>query len=476
MATKALPKEGSFLLCAKDEVTGEQLTVRVRADRIDAGRAEELLESEYSEFYSEPEESGLPEEALGGIAGVVVLDVDTCSSGLKNFKQWLWKGISSLTGLDEEEKRDLRRLAKDLEMGQLERQLANKKARVSDVLPVPVPEAGAAARALSERDNHSAAAADEQGHDSLVTEKIAKDLDGEYDSYTAGLETIVLGYTRALSKLTVAELQSYCKAYNINLHVTKKEDSRHIFTKRYYTSFVTAPEAVEHFEVSNGQPLVAGKEVEQTLPALRRWWPYMEKHGVKFYEPQITSQTSGIQLQSVFRANQGVTPPVTLSGSPDVILSGRRRGDDGEWLRPAIFDDEGHRTPREDGTLTNWKTALTKEELRLALEESPAVIEAKPSDSALAAAQLFSGTMCANAFASGPVIMVRTDFFREYDICAPEDRHLTLYRDLPANVALPFIIKWLKTPKHLLPHRCAAGRLFICGALIALEPKQRRRH
>lgn len=106
-------------------------------------------------------------------------------------------------------------------------------------------------------------------------------------------------------------------------------------------------------------------------------------------EPQITSQTAGVQYRSTFRSIEGSSQPsITLSGSPDSILLGRRRNSDGEWLPPAIYEDEGHREKKKDGSLTNWKTLLNREEMRQALANSPINFEAKPTESPLAAARV----------------------------------------------------------------------------------------
>lgn len=52
---QVLPKEGCLLLCATDEVSGEQLQIRVKANRINLVRGAELLESEDCQFNLKPE-------------------------------------------------------------------------------------------------------------------------------------------------------------------------------------------------------------------------------------------------------------------------------------------------------------------------------------------------------------------------------------------------------------------------------------
>lgn len=95
------------------------------------------------------------------------------------------------------------------------------------------------------------------------------------------------GYTRPLSRVNLAELQLYCKPHGINLHVPKKTESKQVFMKRYFGSFISAADATEHFTVESGQRLEAGKEVPQTLLGMRKWWPYVEKHGVVRHLPLL---------------------------------------------------------------------------------------------------------------------------------------------------------------------------------------------
>jgi EAL domain-containing protein (putative c-di-GMP-specific phosphodiesterase class I) len=82
---------------------------------------------------------------------------------------------------------------------------------------------------------------------------------------------------RANSSISASEIVALADKIGITVHSAGTET---LFKSRYLNDFITAEGVLQGYEVANPPPIEVGKEVEQTVPALKLWWAGMKASGV----------------------------------------------------------------------------------------------------------------------------------------------------------------------------------------------------